>query len=185
MSAQDHSPVPVEHIDRSILVIRGQRVILDEDLAVLYGVKAKRLNEQVKRNQDRFPQDFAFQLAAEEWVRLRSQFATLKTGRGAHRKYLPWAFTEHGAIMAATVLNSPLAVQISLHVVRAFVRMRSLLQSQEDIWRKITALEKKYDRQFRSVFDAIRELMEPPPEARRTIGFVPPTAPGKQHKARR
>src|SRR6185503_18177433 len=104
------NPVPVEHITRSILVLRGYRVLLDTELAALYGVSTERFNEQVRRNCDRFPSDFMFQLSAEEFESLRSQNATLKNGRGKHRKYVPYAFTEHGAVMAATILNSPAAI---------------------------------------------------------------------------
>jgi hypothetical protein len=104
--------------------VRGHKVLLDADLAALYGVTTKRFNEQVRRNATRFPEDFMFRLSAEEWDSLRSQLATLKTGRGQHRKYLPLAFTEHGAIMAATILNSPRATEVSVYVVRAFVRLR-------------------------------------------------------------
>ena len=116
-------------ISRQILVLRGQRVLLDVDLAALYGVASKRLNEQVKRNRARFPVDFVFQLTMNELRFLRSQFATLNRGRGRHRKYAPMAFTEHGAIMAATVLNSPRAVEMSVYVVRAFVKLREVLAS--------------------------------------------------------
>lgn len=121
------------HIADRILLIRGQRVLLDRDLAMLYGVSTKRFNEQVRRNEARFPLDFMFQLSAKEWGSLRSQIATLKTGRGEHRKYLPLAFTEHGAIMAATILNSRRAVEISVYVVRAFLRLRELLASNKEL----------------------------------------------------
>jgi leucyl aminopeptidase len=167
--------IPDERISNAILVARGQKVLLDSDLAGLYGVTTKRLNEQVKRNIERFPPDFMFQLTAEESEALRSQFATLKTGRGQHRKYLPYVFTEHGAIMAANVLNSPRAIQVSVHVVRAFVRLREMLATHKDLARKLEELEKKYDAQFRVVFDAIRQLMAPPPEPKkRRIGFHAP-----------
>jgi len=161
--------VPLERIERSILSIRGEKVMLDSDLAELYGVETKRLNEQVRRNLNRFPPDFMFQLTPQEWDSLRSQFATLK--RGEHRKYLPYAFTEHGALMLANVLNSERATQTSVHVVRAFVRLRQMLASNAELARKLEALEKKYDRQFKVVFDAIRQLMSPPETKRREIGF--------------
>lgn len=167
--------VPVERIERGILVIRNQRVVLDETLAELYGVTVKRLNEQVRRNRDHFPDDFMFQLSIEEWDALRSQYATIKTGRGEHRKYRPYAFTEHGAVMAANVLNSPTAVQASIQVVRAFVRLRELLASHKELAAKLDALERKYDKQFKAVFDTIRALMTPPDTKRRPIGFVAPT----------
>ena len=165
--------VPAEHIDPLIVVVRGQRVLLYSDLAKLYGVTTTRLNEQVKRNLDRFPTDFMFRLIQEEWDALISQIATSKGGRGGRRK-LPYAFTEHGAVMAANVLNSPVAVRASITVVRAFVRLRQMIASHEDLARKLDILEKKFakhDAQFRVVFDAIRQLMEPPPPRRRSIGF--------------
>ena len=149
--------------------VRGQAVILDADLAALYGVTTKRLNEQIRRNHQRFPEDFAFQLSEQEWNSLRSQFATLK--RGQHRKYRPYAFTEHGAIMAANVLNSEQAIQMSVAVVRAFIKLRRMALSVEALARKVNELEKKYDERFRFVFDAIRELMNPPEPPRRHIGF--------------
>jgi hypothetical protein len=154
--------------DQCITRIRGHAVILDADLAALYSVPVKRLNQQMTRNRDRFPDDFCFQLTESEWRSLRLQNATLK--RGQHRKYLPYAFTEHGAIMAATVLNSPQAVQMSVAVVRAFVKLRRMALSVEGLARKIAALEGKYDRQFKVVFDAVRELMESPP-SKRIEGF--------------
>jgi hypothetical protein len=153
----------------AIIRLRGQAVILDSDLAALYGVTVKRLNQQVTRNRERFPDDFCFQLTKAEWHSLRLQNATLK--RGQHRKYMPCVFTEHGAIMAATVLNSPQAVQMSVAVVRAFVRLRRLALSVESLARKVAALENKYDASFSAVFDAIRDLMEPPDPPRKRIGF--------------
>jgi hypothetical protein len=172
MPKKETSLIPAERIERAILFIRGHKVMLDEDLAALYCVPTKRLNEQVRRNRERFPSDFMFQLTRPEYAVLRSQFATLKTGRGQHRKYLPYAFTEHGALMAATVLNSPIAVQVSLQIVRTFVRLRQLLSSNATLARKLAELERKYDRRFQVVFDAIRKLMTPePPEPKRRIGF--------------
>jgi ORF6N domain len=173
--------VPVEHITRAILVLRGQRVLLDAELAALYGVTTKRFNEQVRRNRERFPEDFMFQLTPEELTSLRSQFATLKEGRGQHRKYLPYAFTEHGAIMAATILNSPRAVEMSVYVVRAFVQLRELLSSNRELARRFaqleTRLDKKlteHDRAIGAILSAIRELMHPKPPVpkRRPIGFT-------------
>ncbi len=170
---QGSGVILLERVERGILLIRGQRVIMDADLAKLYGVSVKALNQAVKRNSDKFPDDFIFRLAkkeAQEWGRLRSHFVTLK--RGQHIKYLPYAFTEHGAIMAAMVLNSPQAVRMSVFVVRAFVRLRALLFSHEALARKLEELEARYDAQFKAVFDAIRELMEPPvEEAKRITGF--------------
>ena len=166
------SLVPVERIERAIHSIRGEKVMLDSDLAELYGVETKVLNQAVKRNVARFPADFMFQLTQAEYddlVRLRSQFVTLK--RGEHRKYLPYAFTEHGALMLANVLNSERAAQTSVQVVRAFVRLRQMLASNAELARKLEAMEKKYDRRFKVVFDAIRQLMSPPEHKRREIGF--------------
>jgi len=160
-------PAPQDVITR----VRGHAVILDADLAALYGVPVKRLNEQVRRNRDRFPEDFRFQLSAHEWDSLRSQNATLK--RGEHRKYRPYAFTEHGAVMAANVLKSKQAIQMSVAVVRAFVKLRRMALSVEGLARKVDALESKYDKQFKVVFDAVRRLMAPPPPEppRKRIGF--------------
>jgi phage regulator Rha-like protein len=171
--------VPVEHITQSILVLRGHRVLLDTELAVLYGVSTKRFNEQVRRNRERFPADFMFQLTDEELAALRSQIATLKGGRGQHRKYLPYAFTEHGAIMAATILNSPRAVEMSVYVVRAFVKLRELLSSNRELARRFaqleTRLDKKlteHDQQIAAILSAIRQLMHPPVPKKRGIGFT-------------
>jgi len=147
--------------------------MLDDTLAELYGVTTKRLNEQVRRNKTRFPEDFMFCLSKEEWDCLRSQFATSKTGRGG-RRTRPYAFTEHGAVMLANVLNSPRAVQASIQVVRAFVKLRQMLASHEDLARKMHALEKKYDRRFKVVFEAIKQMMAPSDPKRRPIGFRPP-----------
>jgi len=159
-------------IEQSICVIRGQRVILDSTLSKIYGVTVKRLNEQVRRNADRFPSDFMFTLTYQEVAILRSQFATLKkTGSGTHRKYLPSAFTEHGAIMLANVLHSPTAVQASIQVVRAFVRLKEMVATHQNLLRKINAMEKQYDAQFKIVFDAVRSLMSSPVKPTRTIGF--------------
>lgn len=165
------SLIPIERIERTILIIRGQRVMLDADLAELYGVTTKRLNEQVKRNSDRFPEDFMFQLNQKEADFLRSQFATLKKGRGQHKKYLPYVFTEHGALMAANILNSPIAIQASVQVVRAFIRLRQILASHVTLARKLNELEKKYDVQFKVVFEAIRQLMIPSEPKQKPIGF--------------
>lgn len=165
----------VEQIESQIFLIRGQRIMLDENLAALYEVETKRLNEQVRRNKERFPEDFMFQLTAEEYANLKSQIATSNNpaGRGGRRS-LPYAFTEHGAIMAASVLNSPRAVEASVQVVRAFVQLRQMLASNAELSRKLVALEKKYDIKFRAVFEAIRELMTPSdPKKKRPIGFAP------------
>lgn len=159
----------VERIERTIRLFRGERVILDADLAALYGVGTKVLNQAVKRNRDRFPADFMFQLAKEEFEHLRSQTVTSSWGG---RRRPPYAFTEHGVAMLSSVLNSPRAVQVNIEIVRAFVRLRQVLASHKDLARKFAALEAKYDSQFKAVFDAIRQLMTPPPNPRRrSIGF--------------
>ena len=155
-----------------IITIRGQRVILAGDLARIYGVETRILNQAVKRNPERFPADFVFQMTYEEAdaaQRSRSQIVILKRGRNI--KYLPYAFTEHGAIMAANVLNSPRAVEMSVFVVRAFVRLRQWLAGHAELSRRLDDLERKYDSQFRVVFDAIRQLMAPPRRKRKEIGF--------------
>jgi phage regulator Rha-like protein len=177
--AQQTDVVSVEHITQSILVLRGYRVLLDTELASLYGVSIKRFNEQVRRNRERFPADFMFQLTAEEQAALRSQFATLKPGRGQHRKYLPYAFTEHGAIMAATILNSPRAVQVSVYIVRAFVKLREVLNSDRELARRFAQLETRldkrlteHDQQIAAILSAIRQLMHQPEPKRRPIGFT-------------
>lgn len=172
---------PTASIEDVILTVRGEKVLLDGDLARIYGVPAKRLNEQVRRNLDRFPDDFRFQLTSAEFSSLRSQIATLKPGRGQHRKYLPWAFTEPGAIMTANVLNSLQAVRMSVFVVRAFVKMRELLGGTEDLARQLKALEARLtarlDGHEAAIVDVLQRLMrllEPPPEPeppRRQIGF--------------
>jgi hypothetical protein len=167
--------IPVES---RILALRQQKVILDEDLAELYGVPVKRLNEQVKRNRERFPADFMFRLTAEEQESLRSQIATSKTGRGG-RRYAPYAFTEHGAIMAATVLNSERAVEMSVFVVRAFVRLREVLATNQQLSAKIDELEQRldtHDASIQDLIEAIRELMAPEPATGRKIGFLPPAS---------
>jgi len=163
------SVIPAERIEKSIFLIRGQKVILDRDLAAIYGAPTFRFNEAVKRNRDRFPEDFMFQLTQEELETLISQNAMPKPGRGG-RRTLPYAFTEHGAVMAANILKSPLAVQMSVTVVRAFIKMREMLIEQSDLAKKLSDLEKKYDEQFKVVFEAIRQLMTHPkgPERRFT-----------------
>jgi hypothetical protein len=166
-----------DDISRAILVLRGHKVLLDAELAALYGVSTKRFNEQVRRNRNRFPADFMFQLTPEEQRSLRSQFATSKTapsGRGG-RRYSPYAFTEHGAIMAATILNSPRAVEMSVYVVRAFVRLRELLSSNKELARRFAQLEARlatHDEAITAILSAIRELMNPMPPTRRSIGFT-------------
>jgi ORF6N domain len=170
--------IPVES---RIRVLRQHRVILDTDLAELYGVSVKRLNEQVKRNQERFPSDFMFQLTAQEQEALRSQFASSNEGRGG-RRYAPYAFTEHGAIMAATVLNSEQAVEMSVFVVRAFVRLREMLATNRELATKIEELELRldtHDASIQDLIEAIKELMIPAGPTGRQIGFQLP--PGEKH----
>ena len=166
--------MPIGKIERAILFVRGERVILDADLAKLYGVPTKRLNEQVRRNIDRFPDDFVFQLNRNELDNLRSQSVTSSSGYGG-RRYAPYAFTEHGAIMAATVLNSPRAVQVSVYVVRAFVQLRRVLGQNKQLAAKLAELERKvgdHDQKIVAIIQAIRELMAPPPKPpRKQIGF--------------
>jgi hypothetical protein len=154
-------------------MLRGERVMLDADLAKLYGVETKVLNQAVRRNAERFPADFMFALDKEETTRLRSQNVTLnRSGRGQHPKYPPRAFTEHGVAMLSSVLRSSRAVAVNIEIMRAFVRLRQLLSTHADLALKLEALEQKYDGQFRLVFDAIRQLMAAPPEKERArIGF--------------
>ncbi len=194
--------LPLESITQRIVQLRGQKVLLDTDLAILYGVPTKRFNEQVKRNLERFPADFMFQLNDDEFAALRSHFATSNdtpaAARGG-RRYRPFAFTEHGAIMAATILHSPRAIEVSVYVVRAFVQLRELLASHQDLARKLEELENKTELmsvqhdtfaqntrvQLRQVFEAIRELMATPEPAKRPIGFVTPEEkPGKPKAAK-
>jgi hypothetical protein len=163
--------IPNQLIERHIYVVRYRKVMLDEDLAELYGVPTSRLNEQVTRNLDRFPEDFMFQLTHEEALALRSQNAILKSGRGQHRKYKPRAFTEHGILMLSSVLRSDRAVQVNIAIMRAFVRLRELTSRHAELTRKLNALEARYDAQFRAVFDAIRALMTADSKPRRRIGF--------------
>jgi hypothetical protein len=165
--------VPVERIESHILLIRGQKVMLDSDLAGLYGVSTKRLNEQVKRNQDRFPADFMFKLTAREKAEVVANcdhLQKLKFYPG-----LPNAFTEHGAIMVASVLNTPRAIDVSVYVVRAFVKLREILGTHKELAGKLTELESRveaHDEHLTELFEAIRQLMEPPPKPRKRIGFA-------------
>ena len=161
-----------EQIEQAILLIRGQRVMLDRDLAVLYGVETKTLNRAVQRNLDRFPPDFMFQLTGDEAEALRYQFGTLK--RGQHFKYLPFAFTQEGVAMLSSVLRSPRAVQVNIAIMRVFVRFRETLALHKDLAHKLAALERKIEGQdvnIRTLFDTIRQLMTPPEKPRREIGF--------------
>ena len=163
--------IPMERIEHTILLIRGQKVMLDSNLAELYGVATKVLIQAVKRNEDRFPEDFMFQLTEQELNILRSQIVTSRWGG---RRYPPYAFTEQGVAMLSSVLHSARAVHVNIEIMRAFVRLRQMLASNVELARKLAVLEKKYDAQFRVVFDAIRELMVPPePKKKRPIGFAP------------
>lgn len=171
--------LPGESIEEMILLIRGQRVILDHDLAGLYGVTTKVLNQAVKRNLDRFPKDFMLQLTkleAKEWEKLqrsRSQIVTLKKTRGTNIKYQPYAFTEHGILMLSSVLKSPRAVQVNIQIMRTFVRLRQMYSSNEKLIARLDELEENYDAKFKIVFHAIRQLMNPRAVKRKPIGFRP------------
>ena len=187
--------LPLEAITQRIVVLREQKVLIDADLAALYGVETRRLNEQVRRNRGRFPEDFIFELSPEEFAHLKSQSATSSWGG---RRKLPLAFTEHGAIMAATVLNTPRAVEVSVYVVRAFVKLRELVGSHRELARRLDELEQKTEalamshdtfsrntrNQLKQVFDALRELMTPPETPKRPIGFVMPEDKGKKTSAK-
>jgi hypothetical protein len=171
--------VSVERITHAILILRGHRVLLDSELAGLYGVETRVLNQAVRRNTERFPEDFRFQLTAAEAAASRSQSVILKPGRGQNIKFLPYAFTEHGAIMAATVLNSPRAVEMSIYVVRAFVQLREILSSNKELAKRLDQLEARIERKLAThdeaiaaMLSAIRELMNPPAPKRRGIGFT-------------
>jgi len=166
--------VPADSIRHAILLVRGQRVMLDADLAALYRVPTKALVQAVRRNPLRFPEDFMFRLTGGEAAGLRSQSVTSKTPRGrGGRRYAPYAFTEQGVAMLSTVLRSRRAIKVNIAIMRAFVKLRQLLVTHEDLARKLAALENRYDAQFKVVFDAIRELMTPPAPGRRAIGFRP------------
>lgn len=178
VSSRSAARVPVEHITQSILILRGHRVILDRDLAAIYGVTTGRLNEAVKRNAKRFPEDFMFQLTAAEHAVLISQIAISTPSRGGRRK-LPWAFTEHGAIQAANVLNSLRAVEMGIYVVRAFIKLRELLASNKELARRLDELEARiekklttHDQAIAAMLSAIRQLLNPPAPTRRPIGFT-------------
>jgi len=162
--------IPAERIEQSILLIRYHKVMLDADLAALYSVETKQLIQAVKRNIFRFPSDFMFQLSKEEFENLRSRFGTSSQWGG--RRYPPYAFTEQGVAMLSSVLKSRRAVQVNIEIMRTFVRLRRILASHADLARKLDSLEKKYDAQFKVVFDAIRQLMTPPEPKRRHIGFI-------------
>jgi hypothetical protein len=161
--------MPIVPLEGRILFIRGHKIMLDSDLAEIYRVSVKRLNEQVKRNNDRFPKDFMFQLTLQEASEMRSQFATASK---RNIRYQPFVFTEYGAVMLASVLNSTVAIEASIEVVRAFIKMRSILGAHKELSRKLNLLEKQTDIRFKAVFDAIRSLMQSPNKRSRPIGFV-------------
>lgn len=171
--------MPIHRIAQSILLLRGHKVLLDRDLSVIYGVETRTLNQAVKRNAERFPEDFRFQLTVQEAATSRSQIVILNGGRGQNIKFLPYAFTEHGAIMAATVLNSPRAVEMSIFVVRAFVQLRELITSNKELACRLDQLEARiekklatHDDAIAAMLSAIRELMNPPVRKSRPIGFA-------------
>lgn len=182
-------PLSIGDVAQRIVFICGQRVLLDTDLAAFYGEATKRFNQQVSRNRARFPEDFMFQLRDDKFTALRLQSATLKPGRGQHRKYLPYAFTEHGAIMAATLLNNPRATALSIYVVRAFVALRGLLSANQELATKLHLLERKvtvHERNIAELADAMAELLTaPPPPPKRPIGFVAPEEKGKKSSSAR
>lgn len=163
--------LPEIPVDNLILEIRGQKIILDSDLASLYEVETKKLNQAIKRNLERFPEDFMFQLSEDEFANLRSQFVTSSWGG---RRYPPYAFTEHGAIMAASVLNTPKAVEMSVYVVRAFVKLRTLALQYKELTRKLAQIEERlgeHDTAIIEIVNTIRQLMEPPEAKKKEVGF--------------
>ena len=162
--------IPAERIQQAIYLIRDQKVMIDRDPASLYGIPTKALKQAVRRNRERFPDDFMFVLDAKEFQTWRSQFVTSKEDRKGLR-YAPMAFTEHGVAMLSSVLNSTQAIQVNIAIIRAFIRLRRLLADHLELSKKLNELEKKYDRQFAVVFDAIRQLMEPTKSPRKKIGF--------------
>ena len=163
------SLIPVDRIEKVILLVRKQKVMLDADLAALYGVETRVLVQAVKRNLERFPEDFMFQLSREEFTVLRSQSVISSDWGG--RRYPPYAFTEQGVAMLSSVLRSQRAIHVNIEIMRAFIRLRQILSSHTELARKLDVLEKKYDAQFKEVFEAIRQLMAPPEPKRRAIGF--------------
>ncbi|MCL5020847.1 MAG: ORF6N domain-containing protein [Bacteroidetes bacterium] len=164
----DASLIPIETIEKSILLIRGQKVMLDKDLAALYGVETKNLNKAVKRNIDRFPADFMFQMTGKELSNLKFHFGTPRWG-GTTK--LPYAFTELGVAMLSSVLSSKRAVMVNIQIMRTFASLREILATHKDLARKLTEMERKYDEQFRIVFEAIRQLLSPPVKPHRPMDF--------------
>ena len=198
MSTAPTAPALQPHITRHILSLRDQRVMLDSDLAALYGVETKVLVQAIKRNIERFPADFMFQLSTEEWDSLRSQFVTSNGGRGG-RRYAPYAFTEQGVAMLSSVLNSPRAIAINIEIMRAFVQVRSMATTHQELAKQLTELQDKTEllamqhdtfsrntrNQLKQVFDALRELMPPPDPPKRPIGLVTHEDKPKGNKAAR
>ena len=162
--------IPIELIASKIYFIRNMKVMLDRDLAELYEVETKALKQAVRRNIDRFPADFMFELTKDEYQSLRSQIVTLK--RGQHSKYAPFAFTEHGVLMLSSVLNSERAIQVNIQIVRTFTKLREMLSTHKDLKRKIESMEKKYDQQFQVVFEAIKQLLSEEDKPKKKIGFT-------------
>ncbi|MDI6736002.1 MAG: ORF6N domain-containing protein [bacterium] len=163
--------IPVERIESKILLLREQKVMLDRDLAELYEVPTRRLNEQVKRNIKRFPEDFMFQLTKEEFKNWKSQFAISNSEKMGLR-HKPYVFTEHGILMLSSVLNSERAIMVNIQIMRAFTKIKKMLASHEELRKKVEDMETRYDAQFKIVFDAIKALLEPPVKKTRTIGFL-------------
>ena len=172
MAQQARSLIPVERIEQAIYLVRGQKVMFDFDLAALYGVATKALIQAVKRNRERFPADFMFQLSKREMENWRSHFVTSNPAAKMGLRRPPYAFTEQGVAMLSSVLNSKRAIQVNVAIMRTFVRLREMIISNKELARRLDELEKKYDKQFKLVFDAIRELMEPPEPKKRPIGFL-------------
>lgn len=173
MTKRTGDSVATEVVIKKIHTVRGQKIMLDVDLAALYRVETKRLNEAVRRNRDRFPNDFMFQLTEKEWKNLRSQTATSKERRGG-RRYLPFAFTEHGVLMLSSVLNSSRAIQVNIQIMRIYTRLREIVNNHTDVLLKLEQLErkfKKHDKNFEIIFAYLNELMNPKAPAMRTIGF--------------
>ncbi|MGI8495531.1 MAG: ORF6N domain-containing protein [Pyrinomonadaceae bacterium] len=173
--ADETALVTIDIIERKIYVVRGQKIMIDSDLATLYGVETRRLNEQVKRNIARFPEDFMFQLTKDEFENLMSQFATSSSGNYGGRRKLPYVFTEQGVAMLSSVLSSERAVQVNIGIMRAFVSMRKILLTNEEVSKKLAEIENRlggHDENFKKVFTAIRLLMKPPDKSDMKIGFI-------------
>jgi len=164
-----NSLIPLEKIENKIYLIRGKKVMIDADLAELYGVQTKVLLQSIKRNLDRFPEDFMFQLVKDEYESLRSQIVTSSWGG---RRYLPYAFTEQGVSMLSSVLNSKQAIQVNIQIMRTFTKLREMIESHKDLKKKIEEIESKYDKQFQMVFEAIKHLIEEPIKSKRKVGFT-------------